>query len=147
VTKRFLDDNLDKVFGFVKLVRFSWSTAGNKLQKSCVSIRWPDGSEEGNEEITLDDDEENEQDCVEVLAKSAVKKEPTNAKKQPAGKQQTAKASKMPTEKNNSSILSFFGKSAQQKRAANSTSENDLTNADIVSHFLVNRKLKPCTVF
>ena len=40
VTKKFLDDNLDSVFGFVKLVRFGWSTAANKLAKSGVSVEW-----------------------------------------------------------------------------------------------------------
>jgi hypothetical protein len=40
VTKKFLDDNLDPVFGFVKLVRFSWGTAKNKLIKSSVSVEW-----------------------------------------------------------------------------------------------------------
>ena len=38
LTKKFLDANLNNVFGFVKLVRFSWSTAAVKLKKSCVSI-------------------------------------------------------------------------------------------------------------
>lgn len=40
LTKKFLDFNLDSVFGFVKLVRFSWSTAGLKVKKSCVAVKW-----------------------------------------------------------------------------------------------------------
>jgi ribonuclease H2 subunit A len=40
VTKKFLDTNINKVFGFTKLIRFSWSTAAKKIQQSCVSITW-----------------------------------------------------------------------------------------------------------
>jgi hypothetical protein len=40
LTKKFLDATLDPVFGFVKLIRFGWSTCSNKLHKSCVQIKW-----------------------------------------------------------------------------------------------------------
>lgn len=40
LTKKFLDSNLNNVFGFVKLVRFSWSTASLKIKKSCVAVKW-----------------------------------------------------------------------------------------------------------
>jgi hypothetical protein len=44
-------------------------------------------------------------------------------------------------EKNNASLLSFFAKSNQQKRPAASA------QSEIVSHFLINRKLKACKAF
>ncbi|RMZ95687.1 ribonuclease H2 subunit A [Brachionus plicatilis] len=63
LTKKFLDSNLNNVFGFVKLVRFSWSTAGIKVKKSCVAVKWPDAFDEnddGDDEI-IDCTEENDQ--------------------------------------------------------------------------------------
>jgi hypothetical protein len=44
-------------------------------------------------------------------------------------------------EKNNTSLLSFFAKSGQQKRPAASA------QSEIVSHFLINRKLRACNEF
>ena len=40
VTKQFLSDNLDSVFGFPQIVRFSWSTADTILQESAVPVAW-----------------------------------------------------------------------------------------------------------
>ncbi|XP_069677902.1 ribonuclease H2 subunit A-like [Periplaneta americana] len=40
VTKAFLAKNIDPVFGFPQLVRFSWSTAGKILQDHCALVEW-----------------------------------------------------------------------------------------------------------
>lgn len=40
VTKKFLLDNIDPVFGYPQLVRFSWSTAGKLLDEKAVLVEW-----------------------------------------------------------------------------------------------------------
>ncbi|KAG8175984.1 hypothetical protein JTE90_010936 [Oedothorax gibbosus] len=40
VTKKFLVNNLDPVFGFPQLVRFSWSTADKILEQSAAKFEW-----------------------------------------------------------------------------------------------------------
>ncbi|XP_046999958.1 ribonuclease H2 subunit A isoform X1 [Schistocerca americana] len=40
VTKKFLVENIDPVFGFPQLVRFSWSTADKILQENAVQVEW-----------------------------------------------------------------------------------------------------------
>ncbi|XP_067935444.1 ribonuclease H2 subunit A-like [Watersipora subatra] len=45
-TKEFLAKNVDRVFGFSKLVRFSWSTASKLLDERAVPVRWADDEEE-----------------------------------------------------------------------------------------------------
>lgn len=45
-TKKWLQDNVDKVFGFPQFVRFSWSTADIIIHKNCVRVNWDDGDEE-----------------------------------------------------------------------------------------------------
>ncbi|KAK9882368.1 hypothetical protein WA026_020893 [Henosepilachna vigintioctopunctata] len=42
VTKKFLADNVDVVFGFPQLVRFSWSTASNILKDEAYHVEWED---------------------------------------------------------------------------------------------------------
>ncbi|KAG5897286.1 hypothetical protein JTB14_011452 [Gonioctena quinquepunctata] len=42
VTKKFLVDNCDPVFGFPQLVRFSWSTAENALKDTAYHVGWED---------------------------------------------------------------------------------------------------------
>jgi len=49
-TKKFLSSVFDKVFGFPRFVRFSWSTAYNIIDKDGVPVCW-------------DDDEDEEADC------------------------------------------------------------------------------------
>ena len=39
-TKKFLKENLDSVFGFPQLVRFSWSTAEKIIDENCVTMEW-----------------------------------------------------------------------------------------------------------
>lgn len=45
VTKSFLQDNIDPIFGFPKLVRFSWSTAENILLSKAVKMQFEDEEE------------------------------------------------------------------------------------------------------
>ncbi|PSN50660.1 Ribonuclease H2 subunit A [Blattella germanica] len=46
VTKTFLTKNIDPVFGFPVLVRFSWSTAGKILQERSAQVEWEDEEED-----------------------------------------------------------------------------------------------------
>jgi len=46
VTKAFLTKNIDHVFGYPQLVRFSWSTAGKFLQEHCAVVEWSDEEED-----------------------------------------------------------------------------------------------------
>ncbi len=134
LTKKFLDANLNNVFGFVKLVRFSWSTAAVKLKKSCVQVKWNDLEDDDlpeEEDIIVDETEENGEE----------KPKPAKKARQPTKAKPARLASATANEKNNSSILSFFQKS--QKRA-NTASE---TSTEIISKFMHTRNLKFCTNF
>lgn len=55
VTKRWLIDTLDPVFGFDSIVRFSWSTCGELLKKRGVPVQWRFHTGED-----LDDDDDDE---------------------------------------------------------------------------------------
>ncbi|XP_066995218.2 ribonuclease H2 subunit A isoform X2 [Anabrus simplex] len=46
VTKKFLLENMDPVFGFPQLVRFSWSTASRLLEDNAVNVEWEDIEED-----------------------------------------------------------------------------------------------------
>jgi len=48
VTKKFLRENLDPVFGFPSIVRFSWKTAESLLEEKCVHVEF--------EEVEPDED-------------------------------------------------------------------------------------------
>lgn len=52
-TVNWLKDNVDKVFGFPDVVRFSWSTCTGLLEGRCYPVRWWDKDE------TINDDKEN----------------------------------------------------------------------------------------
>lgn len=39
-TKQFIRKNIDSVFGFPSLVRFSWSTASKLIEANCVDVDW-----------------------------------------------------------------------------------------------------------
>ncbi len=133
LTKKFLDANINNVFGFVKLVRFSWSTAFNKLKKSCVAVKWHDLDDDFEE---VHDETEETEENVDDKQKSAKKpRQPTKAK--PA-----RLASATANEKNNSSLLSFFQKS--QKRPSTSSGE---TLTAINSKYMNDRSLKFSTNF
>lgn len=45
-TKTWLSDNIDNVFGFPQLVRFSWSTAEVILDKQALTVEWEDEENE-----------------------------------------------------------------------------------------------------
>ncbi|CAH0391457.1 unnamed protein product [Bemisia tabaci] len=47
-TKKFLQTNIDPVFGFPKLVRFSWSTAEKILVSSAVPVQWEEEEDEAS---------------------------------------------------------------------------------------------------
>lgn len=46
VTKNFLLNSLDPIFGFPGIVRFSWSTAEKIMQEKCIPVTWKDNEEE-----------------------------------------------------------------------------------------------------
>ncbi|KAJ3083329.1 Ribonuclease H2 subunit A [Rhizoclosmatium hyalinum] len=41
-TKKWLRQNLDPIFGFPDMIRFSWSTAAKLCETSCAPVTWPD---------------------------------------------------------------------------------------------------------
>ena len=45
-TKTWLANNVDPVFGFPQLVRFSWSTAEKVLQSKAITVEWEDPEED-----------------------------------------------------------------------------------------------------
>lgn len=45
-TKRFLTECIDEIFGFPKIVRFSWSTASTIIDKKCLKVTWDDDEDE-----------------------------------------------------------------------------------------------------
>ncbi|CAD1474102.1 unnamed protein product [Heterotrigona itama] len=47
-TKKWLFDNVDDVFGFPRVVRFSWSPAERILQSHALSVEWEEVEEEEN---------------------------------------------------------------------------------------------------
>lgn len=70
VTKTFLAQNIDPVFGFPQLVRFSWSTSDQILKTKGVLVEWEDL--EG---------QENQAASVKKFFSSSSK--PTNQRKHP----------------------------------------------------------------
>ncbi|CAF0709619.1 unnamed protein product [Brachionus calyciflorus] len=122
MTKKFLDASLNNVFGFVKLVRFSWSTAALKIKKSCVAVKWPDAfedGEDGDEEI-VDVTEENEQ---------APKKE---AKRGAKSNKQSKLSVAVATDKNNKSILNFFQKPQKRTLSTANSGQKMNLNQDLI---------------
>lgn len=69
VTKNFLLNSLDPVFGFPGLVRFSWSTAARIIQEKCVPMAWRD-----------DEEEEEEKDTPSILEYFAAKRKAPDSK-------------------------------------------------------------------
>lgn len=128
-TKLFLTANINKVFGFTKLIRFGWSTAAVIIKKSCVQIKWSDFDED---EVFDEEFDNPELENDEAKPKRKVAAKPKSNKRLNAA---------VANEKNNSSLLTFFTKPAQ-KRAITTDS-----NIEVVSHFLKNRSLKICINF
>lgn len=52
-TKKFLAKNIDPVFGFPQLVRFSWSTSEQILKTKGVSVEWEDTEEQENQTVSV----------------------------------------------------------------------------------------------
>ncbi|KAL8621273.1 hypothetical protein ACOMHN_008098 [Nucella lapillus] len=51
-TKKFLAENIDPVFGFPDLVRFSWSTAKQILERQAAEVEWEDDDEDDSSKNT-----------------------------------------------------------------------------------------------
>eukprot|EP00002_Diphylleia_rotans_P040319 TRINITY_DN9528_c0_g1_i2.p1 TRINITY_DN9528_c0_g1~~TRINITY_DN9528_c0_g1_i2.p1 ORF type:complete len:295 (+),score=53.93 TRINITY_DN9528_c0_g1_i2:83-967(+) len=52
-TVRWLQGNIDPVFGFPSLIRFSWQTCDRILEKDCVSVTWPHQDDEKDSKIRV----------------------------------------------------------------------------------------------
>jgi ribonuclease H2 subunit A len=52
-TKKFLAQNIDVVFGFPQLVRFSWSTSEQILKTKGVTVEWEDTEEQENQAVSV----------------------------------------------------------------------------------------------
>ncbi|XP_057370044.1 ribonuclease H2 subunit A-like [Daphnia carinata] len=52
-TKKFLAQNIDPVFGFPQLVRFSWSTSDQLLKSKGVPVEWEDTEEQENQAVSV----------------------------------------------------------------------------------------------
>ena len=89
-------------------------------------------------EVDNGDDEGDEENSTEQ--KRGRKAAGAAANLQSKAKSVPAKKLALASEKNNSSILSFFHKSAQQKRSLDAKPQ-------LVSHFMLSRNLRTCTVF
>ena len=57
-TKRFLQQSLDPLLGFPRMVRFSWSTASKILDEKAIGVSWEDDDD--------DEDGENKQDAASL---------------------------------------------------------------------------------
>ena len=51
VTKNFLTNSIDTVFGLPSLVRYSWSTAEKIIDEKCVKVLWNEDEEEMKENV------------------------------------------------------------------------------------------------
>ncbi|KAL3243489.1 hypothetical protein MRX96_020549 [Rhipicephalus microplus] len=67
VTKKFLLENMDNVFGFPSLVRFSWSTAEKLLEDNAAAVMW--------------DEEDNGEQSGMASIQSFFQKDPNRGKK------------------------------------------------------------------
>ncbi|KAJ3056947.1 Ribonuclease H2 subunit A [Rhizophlyctis rosea] len=45
-TVRWINDNIDPIFGFPRLIRFSWSTCDKLLEDKAVAVKWADDDDE-----------------------------------------------------------------------------------------------------
>lgn len=72
VTKNWLSTNVDEVFGFPQLVRFSWSTAEQILESKALTVEW---------EETEEMESSNEQKIFKFFAKSSSRLSNTHTKR------------------------------------------------------------------
>lgn len=49
-TKQWLQANVDPIFGFPSLIRFSWSTSRTIVEAQCVAFKWPYGDDEDGDD-------------------------------------------------------------------------------------------------
>lgn len=73
-TKNWLSANVDQVFGFPQIVRFSWSTAEQILESKALMVEW---------EETEETETPNEQKILKFFAKSPTKSSNVHTKKHP----------------------------------------------------------------
>ena len=50
-TSDWLKAHSDPVFGFPSLIRFSWATAREHMEKHCVQVKWEHDDEENQENV------------------------------------------------------------------------------------------------
>lgn len=50
MTKKFLAQNIDPIFGYPQIVRFSWSTSEQILKSKGVLVEWEDAEEQENQQ-------------------------------------------------------------------------------------------------
>ncbi|KAI9276501.1 ribonuclease H-like domain-containing protein [Umbelopsis sp. AD052] len=48
-TVRWLNENIDPVFGYPSIIRFSWSTTATILEKKAAPVEWPDTETKGTQ--------------------------------------------------------------------------------------------------
>ncbi|KAI9142454.1 ribonuclease H-like domain-containing protein [Paraphysoderma sedebokerense] len=51
-TVNWLNSNMDKIFGFPNVIRFSWATCRTLLEKEGVAVTWPEPEEDNGKQIT-----------------------------------------------------------------------------------------------
>lgn len=79
-TKSWLHTNLQNVFGFPQLIRFSWSTCDKLLEENAVHVRWP----------YQDEQEEEAAKASAPFKRQKVSETQTKQKKQPVAKKDAA---------------------------------------------------------
>jgi len=52
-TKAWLNKNIDPVFGYPRLIRFSWATTTKLLEEKGTKVTWPKEPEEGEEQVPV----------------------------------------------------------------------------------------------
>merc|ERR1711997_316573 len=83
VTKKFLRDNLDPVFGFPSIVRFSWSTAEKLLEEKGVKVEFEEVEPEEDPELA------NNPSITQLFAPSSTLNKKSNPNIRTASKRQS----------------------------------------------------------
>ncbi len=93
LTKIWLTNHLDPVFGYPSLVRFSWGTTKKILKNSAVQAEWGDEDEEEDENEVGEDDEEGGKGAQKMdrfFAKGVVSAEEAAARLEKAAAKESA---------------------------------------------------------
>ncbi len=69
VTKRFLQENLDPLFGFPSLVRFSWKTAEKLLEEKCSPVQFEEVEPEEEDSVKKNPSDASQADRKKSAAK------------------------------------------------------------------------------